>query len=294
MRRIPSTQALRAIESFARHGTVWQAADELNLTRSAVSHQLRLLERDLGFTILNKVGTRVELTPRGRVYARDVRKALNVISSSAERNSSQGMSGPITVSCPPGFASSWLCINLGGFIEAHPDVTVSLATPRRLDDISNPEADVFICFGHTFPPGVDVQLLKQVEFTPLCSPAYLNKFDGFAETSNLLRATLLHLRDFQDWKAWMHAVGLPIDAAQSGIRCADMNLVYSAAIASQGIAMGDEFGCRDAMERGLLLRPFDFALPSENAYYLVTPGDKLPNSATNAFVNWLKSGLKTS
>ncbi len=63
--RIPSTQALRALVSFARHGTVWQAADELNLTRSAVSHQLRMLERDLDFHMLNRVGTRVELTPQG-------------------------------------------------------------------------------------------------------------------------------------------------------------------------------------------------------------------------------------
>ena len=65
MTRVPSTQALRALESFARHGTVWQAADELNLTRSAVSHQLRLLERELGFRLLNRVGTRIELTPQG-------------------------------------------------------------------------------------------------------------------------------------------------------------------------------------------------------------------------------------
>jgi len=72
MSRIPSTQALRALESFARHGTVWQAADELNLTRSAVSHQLRLLERDLGFRLMNRIGTRVELTPQGVAYAADI------------------------------------------------------------------------------------------------------------------------------------------------------------------------------------------------------------------------------
>ena len=61
MKRIPSTQALRALDSFTRHGSVWKAADELNLTRSAVSHQLRLLERDLGFQLLNRIGTRIEL-----------------------------------------------------------------------------------------------------------------------------------------------------------------------------------------------------------------------------------------
>ncbi|RVC19557.1 LysR family transcriptional regulator, partial [Mesorhizobium sp. M7A.F.Ca.AU.002.02.1.1] len=74
--RIPSTQALRALDSFARHGSVWRAADELHLTRSAVSHQLRLLERDLGFDLLERIGKGVALTPRGQRYASDVRKAL--------------------------------------------------------------------------------------------------------------------------------------------------------------------------------------------------------------------------
>ena len=71
MKRIPSTQALRALDSFTRHGSVWKAADELNLTRSAVSHQLRLLERDLGFQLLSRVGTKIELTEQGLGYALD-------------------------------------------------------------------------------------------------------------------------------------------------------------------------------------------------------------------------------
>ena len=74
--RIPSTQALRALDAFARHGSVWKAADELRLTRSADSHQLRLLESDLGFALLRRAGKGVGLTARGRRYANDVRKAL--------------------------------------------------------------------------------------------------------------------------------------------------------------------------------------------------------------------------
>ena len=71
--------ALRALESFARLGTVWQAADELHITRSAVSHQLRLLERDLGFRLMNRVGTRAELTPQGKAYAEDVRDGADTV-----------------------------------------------------------------------------------------------------------------------------------------------------------------------------------------------------------------------
>ena len=131
MKRIPSTQALRALDSFTRHGSVWKAADELNLTRSAVSHQLRLLERDLGFQLLNRIGTRIELTEQGLGYALDVRKALNTIAGSAVRHANRGVSGSINVCCTPGFASSWLCSHVSSFRESHPDVRLSISTPMR-------------------------------------------------------------------------------------------------------------------------------------------------------------------
>jgi LysR family glycine cleavage system transcriptional activator len=290
--RIPSIQALRALESFARHGTVWQAADELALTRSAVSHQLRLLERELDFAILNRIGTRVELTTRGRAYAEDVRRALSSISASAARNASQGIAGSITVSSPAGFATSWLCTNIARFLAAHPDVTVSLTTPRRRDDISNPDVDLFVTFAHEFPPGTRVELMQRVEFTPLCSPAYLNEFGGFSDRRSLMRATLLHIGDYADWEQWMRLIGLPAEAAHRGLRCSDMNLVYAAALASQGIAMGDEFVCADAMARGLLVRPFDVMLPSEDSYHLVTPKKSIDNPTVDAFATWLLDEMR--
>ncbi|MBS0564152.1 MAG: LysR family transcriptional regulator [Proteobacteria bacterium] len=291
MSRVPSTQALRALESFARHGTVWQAADELNLTRSAVSHQLRLLERDLGFRMMNRIGTRVELTPQGHAYAADVRRALSMISGSATRNASRGVTGTLTVSCPPGFASSWLCPKIGGFYEAFPDVVLSVVTPRRLDDVSNPDVDIFITFGHGNQPGMDVELLKEVMFTPLCSPILLNRLDGLDSPATLLRATLLHLTDFQDWEAWFVLAGLPAEAAHGGIRFSDMNLVYAASLEAQGVSMGDEFICQQAMQSGLLVRPFDLAIRSPRGYFMVVPPEKSGNPAGAAFRDWLRDEL---
>lgn len=291
MSRIPSTQALRALESFARHGTVWQAADELHLTRSAVSHQLRLLERDLGFRLMNRVGTRVELTPQGRAYAEDVRRALSVIAGSASRQAGRGVTGTLTVSCPPGFASSWLCPKVGRFRETCPDVVMSLVTPRRLDDVSNPDVDIFITFGLGNQPDMEVELLKRVEFTPLCSPALLNRLDGLPDMACLLQANLLHLTDFDDWVNWFRLAGLPEEAARTGQRFSDMNLVYAATLASQGVSMGDGFICHEAMAQGLLVRPFDLAIRSPRSYYLVVPPEKAANPAVAAFRGWMADEL---
>ena len=291
MPRIPSTQALRALECFARHGSVWQAAEELNLTRSAVSHQLRLLESTLDFRLLNRIGTRVELTPQGAAYAAEVRRALAMISGAATRNAARGVTGTLIVSCPPGIASSWLCPRIGGFTRAFPDVALSIVTPRRLDDVSNPDVDLFITFGFSEQAGMDVELLVEVDFVPVCSPILLNRIGGLEEPSDLLRVELLHLHDFEDWEAWFRLAGLPRPSARRGISFSDMNLVYAAALSAQGVAMGDVFICQQAMAAGQLVRPFDIAVRSAQSYFIVMPQDKSGNPASAAFRDWLRVEL---
>ncbi|WP_455274645.1 LysR substrate-binding domain-containing protein [Rhizobium herbae] len=291
MQRIPSTQALRALESFARHGTVWKAADELNLTRSAISHQLRLLERELGFQIFNRVGTRIELTEQGLGYAADIRQALNAIAGSASRHASRGVSGSITVSCPPGFASNWLCNYISHFRDAYPDVRISIVTPRRLDDISNPDVDVFIAFGTGNWPSMQVELIVEVEFAPLCSPVLLNKIGGLNEPSDIKKMCLLHLTDYEDWETWLALAGVDQSYASTGIVFSDMNLVFAATLSGQGVAVGDRFTCRHAMNSGQLVQPFDISINSSRSYYLVTSEAKADNQAVVAFSSWLRSEM---
>ncbi len=289
--RIPSTQALRALDSFARHGSVWRAADELNLTRSAVSHQLRLLERDLGFDLLERVGKRVALTPRGRHYANDVRKALTVLGDATGRHAGKGVGGTFTVSCTPGFASLWLCTHIGDFQRTYPDVSLRIVTPRRLDEVSNPEVDLFIAFGDGNWPNRAVELLCEVEFAPLCSPALVNRMGGLSRPADLLRATLLHLGDTEDWSRWlaMHKIENPNPDA--GIIFSDMNLVMSAAIAGQGIALGDELTGRRALIDGRLARPFDRSIKSPRSYFLVHEHTKTGHPVLGAFATWISTQL---
>ena len=290
MTRIPSTQAMRALESFARLGSVWQAAEDLNLTRSVVSHQLRQLERDLGFNLFNRVGTRLELTPQGQTYAGDIRRALSAITVAAARNAGRGVSGSLTISCTPGFASSWLCPKIGRFREVCPDVELHIVTPRRLDDVTTPEVDMFITFSNGNTPGMQVERLQEVEFTPLCSPALMNRL-GLSEPADALRAGLMHLSSFDDWEAWFRITDLEAARARTGIVFCDMNMVYAACLASQGIAMGDAFICYEAMASGQLVRPFDLSIRSPKSYFLVIPGAPPCNQIVAAFRDWLMDEL---
>lgn len=294
MARIPSIQALRALESVARLGTIWQAAEELHLTRSAVSHQLRLLEREVDFRLINRVGNRVELSARAIDYASDVRRALSLISASGNRRAGDTLSGPLVVSCPAGFSASWLGLRLGGFAEANPEVTVSVVMPRRLDSTSTPEVDTFITFGHDNRTDIVIEPLQPVEFTPLCTPDYLERIGGLPDSAALRRATLLHIGDFSDWEAWMRRSGLPSETAQRGICFAEMSVAQGAVLAGQGIAIGDVIVWRRALESGKLVRPFAESLHSDTGYYLCTPKEKLLNPVVAAFHTWLKSELRKS
>ena len=290
--RIPSTQALRALDSFARHGSVWRAAEEMNLTRSAVSHQLRLLERDLGFDLLERHGKGAALTARGRRYANDIRKALTVIADASVQHASNGIEGTLSVSCTPGFGSMWLCGQIGDFAATYDDVSLRIVTPRRLDDVSNPDVDVFIAYGDGSWPNKAVQPLCDVAFTPLCSPALLNGIGGLSEPADVVRAQLLHLGDFEDWNRWLARTGVQERDDERGIVFSDLNLAFAAAVSGQGIVMGDELTCQQALRSGQLVRPFEHAIMSTRSYYLVMEPSKSHSPVASAFVEWLRSRLK--
>jgi len=289
--RIPSIQALKALESFTRHGSVWKAADELGLTRSAVSHQLRLLERELGFPLVQKRGRGIILTVRGRRYASDISKALNTIGEAAGKHDDGGIGGSLVVSCTPGFASLWLCTHIEEFQASYPDIALRIVTPRELGGVGDPDVDVFIAFGDGDWPSKLSELLSEVSFTPMCSPSLLNRVGALAEPRDILRMRLLHLVTVEDWTRWFAKAGVEASETEGGIVFSDMNLVLAAAAAGQGVAMGDELTCAQALVDGELVRPWDLSIKSMRAYYLVMDSKKAGNATVSAFRHWLRTRL---
>lgn len=287
IKRYPSIQALRAIESVARHGALWRAAAELNVTRSAISHQLRLLEADLGFKIVERSGNKSEITPRARAYAEDVRRALSMIASSTARVAQAGLTGSLTISATPGFADGWLCLHLGDFVAEHPDVVVRVLSSHRMADTTNPEIDTFITFGHEPRANLRSVPLFSVEFTPLCSPAYLSRFENFNDLRILQQATLLHMTDFSDWEEWMARSGLPPEDARRGICYSDMNIVHTAVLAGEGVAIGDTVLWGKDLRAGRLMRPFAASLHKKTGYFICTPEENVDNPIVEAFHKWL-------
>jgi LysR family glycine cleavage system transcriptional activator len=290
---IPSTQALRALDSFARLGSVWQAAEELRLTRSAVSHQLRLLEKELGFELLRRRGKGIALTPLGRRYATDVRKALLIIRDASTQYGEVRISGSLRVNCSSGLASLWLAPRIGEFQEMFPDIALSIETPSADRNVGAGDADVFIAFGDGNWPDWDVERLREVHIAPVCSPALLTRLGGLAEPAELFRATLLHHVNFDNWMRWF-AEAAAAPQPMGGIVFGDFNLAIAAAVAGQGIALGDPMVCGSALDQGQLVRPFDIGVSCSRSYYLVIERQKLEQPTVVAFCEWLKSRLALS
>lgn len=291
---VPSLKAVRALDAVARLGSVRGAAEELKLTRSAVSHQLRFLETALGFSLTEREGRGVRLTLRGERYAREVRGALRILSQAQARSGEERLSGRLTVSCTPGFATYWLCPRIAAFADEYPDVELNLVLPRRLDEVTAPDVDLFIAYGQGDWSSLWTELLSELEFTPVCSPALINSCGGLREPRDLADCKLLHLAGQNDWARWLAATRVLDIDAERGITFSDVHLLLSAALAGQGVAMGDSLTCSRSLKAGSLVRPFAVSIKAPAAYYFVAHPGAMESGIARTFVDWVREQLGSS
>jgi LysR family glycine cleavage system transcriptional activator len=287
-RKVPQIQALVALEAADRLGTLWQAADELGITRSAVSHRIALLEYCLGYDVLERSGKGVSLTARGKRYVQGVRKALAVLADVSDDTDRTAIGGTLRISSTPGFAATWLCNHIADFYEEYPNVTLEIVTSREMSDVSDSSIDVFIAFGDGNWPNYLLKKLYDVEHLPLCSPMLLNKRGGIGQPADLLRFPLLHLVSRDEWSRWLAANGVEADNAP-GIMFSDMMLVQAAAIAGQGVMMGNNVTYSRLLSTGELVCPFTATVSAIGSYYLVINRRRQQRPAVQTFSVWLQA-----
>ncbi len=229
-----------------------------------------MLEEVVGFALTQKEGRGLALTRKGENYALEVKKALSILMEASRVRDEEEMVGKLTISCAPGLANYWLSRKLSSFIKKYPKLSLHILTPRFPGDISNEDADLFITYGNGSWPEKYVQQLMTIQLFPVCSPHYFHLQGGLGHPSNLLKLPLFHLMNHTDWRVWLAANGVNHAELEGGVIFSDANLVQSAAIAGQGIGIGDNMVSGDALEKGLLIRPFEKSIESPRAYYLVT------------------------
>ena len=286
--KLPPLNALRGFEAAARHLSFTKAAEELNVTQAAVSHQIKALEERLGIELFRRTGRGLALTDAGRVYVPAVREAFDRIAEATQRLSESEEGGRLTVSTMHSFAASWLVPRLARFRARHPDIDVLIDAVDHLVQFSRSPVDIGIRYGRGDWPGVRAELLMTEDIFPVCSPVLLDGDHPLTEPAALRHHTLLHDDMKQNWEVWLSSAGLTGIDASAGLGFTNSRFVLQAAIDGLGVALARSTLVEDDLAAGRLVRPFALALPSEYAYYVASaPGDwDKPKVA--AFRDWLK------
>ena len=294
--RLPSLNGLRAFEAAARHLSFTAAAAELNVTQTAISHQIRRLEEELGIRLFVRQNRALALTAQARDYLPGVRAAFNDLRLATDRLKRRDNDRVLTVSTIASLAAKWLLPRLSTFQEAHPGIDVRITTSTALVDFKNGDVDAAIRFGRGHWPGVRAEWLMADQLFPVCSPALLAGSRALQRPEDLRDHVLLHTSGAQedDWRLWLTAAGLPANlSTQPGLTFDLSFMTIQAAIDGLGVAMGRTSYVEADIGKGRLVVPFKIALPSDAGFYLVSPETAADTPKLSAFRRWLVASAQT-
>ena len=281
---------LRTFDVAARHQSLTKAASELNLTDSAVSHQLRKLEEALGFDLFEKSGRGVALTDAGRIFARSVGAALQDIARTAHSLvDADAEGGRLMIACSPMFASKWLARNLPAFCEDHPAIEchIHLFENDRVVEVA--DADIGIQFGAGDWPGKRSFLLENVSIAPACSPLLFQRAGRtLTRAADLRNVVLLHRDDGSEWRRWLADEG-EHDFSLYGrhLYCNDLSVAMDMAVEGAGVVMVSDTLSMAHVREGSLMRPFAAMIQATGGWYAVCESYRLERSSNRLFLHWL-------
>ncbi|MDF3415691.1 LysR family transcriptional regulator [Sulfitobacter sp. M57] len=290
-RFLPSISALLAFEAVARLGSATAAAQELSLTQSAVSRQLKTLEEQLDVALIIRKGRQLALTKAGQTYVVQVREILNRLGQASVSLRTNPTGGSLNLAILPAFGMHWLAPRLRDFARAHPEVTVNLSTRLRPFAIADSPFDAAIHFGHEDWPGVQYLPLMPETVVPVCAPDLLDA--PLTQAQDMLSHPLLHLETRpRGWARWLAALGVTADPP-AGMVFDQFSTMAQAAIHGLGVALLPTFFADPYLRDGQLILASAQTTQSIGNYYLVWPQDRDEGAALTSFRTWLTGQAQT-
>ncbi|MBA4221428.1 MAG: LysR family transcriptional regulator [Methylobacterium sp.] len=294
--QMPSLQELAAFEAAGRHGSFTRAAEELSLTQSAVSKQIRELESTLGATLFERVKGRVVLTKAGNAFLASARKILADYASSAHSiMASAGSERTLKIGVLPTFATRWLIPRLPGYFARHPMVTFQLVTESQPFDLAERSADIAIHFGLPNWAHAEMTHLWDEDVIAVAHASYIVEHD-LREPADLMRAALLQQATRPNlWRDWFAAAGAEHPSPQRGPLFDQFSMVAAAAAAGIGVGLVPSFLVeRELAEGALTALEMVAPLRGNGSYFAVTPigGQRDPDVAS--FIDWLAAESRSS
>ncbi len=287
---LPPLNALRAFEATARLMTLAAAAEELNVTPSAISHQIRSLEDALGVRLFHRINRRLALTKDGQVLLPGLSDAFRQIATALSALESNKRQGVLTVSMLETLAMHWFMPRLAFFQSTHPEIEVRISTTTRVVDLEHEDIDLAIRHGRGEWPGLSSDFLFALETIPVCSPTLATADAPLDKPADLSRHILLHTDARPDeWRDWLVSAGQPDLTPLRSLIFEKTNFSLAAAMKGIGVAITDRHIVAEDIDTGRLIAPFQHALNQDTGYYLVYPTNHADHPKIRMFRDWLLS-----
>lgn len=285
-RRLPSLSALRAFEAAGRHLSAKRAAEELSVTPTAVSHQVRQLEESLDVALFIRRPRQLILTAQGQALLNVLSSSFDTIAETVTKLRRPPTRYAVTISTTPAVGARWLLPWVCLLREAHPQIDLSIQVSHEAVALDGIVADMAIRYGVGPWPGLAMEKLFDNVFVPTCSLSL-----GLREPAELVHHTLLHFSSSQavppvSWATWQRQAKVPGLDVSAGLVFSDETHGIAAALDGQGVALMSRYLIEEELRQGRLVQPFGPEL-MEAPFRLVYPPDRLKEPAIAAVRDWI-------
>ncbi|OMH29144.1 LysR substrate-binding domain-containing protein [Motiliproteus sp. MSK22-1] len=285
-RHFPPLHALRAFEATARLLSFQQAAQEMNVTHSAISHQIKKLETELGKPLFERLGRSIALTDEGQRYFNEIHLALNKIEFSTQEIFGEPDQGDLIVQVYMGIASRWLVPRIGDFRTLFPGIHIELSSSYQGWDFDPYMADLGIIYTEKKAPGLIYQRLFKGTLIPVCSPDLFDVESGSLD--DLLDQPFLTITESpNNLYYWLQYLGVKDDRVKVLSEHDNHLLTLEAAIAGEGVAIVHSFFASGDLASGKLIKPTEIQVPEQGAWYLIQSARNASDSKIARFSSWL-------
>src|SRR3954464_2986743 len=294
---MPSLDLLAGFEAAARHLSFTKAGDELFITQSAVSRQIKELEDQLGVALFHRRHRALALTEAGQQFYAAASQVLTTMRSATSRLRAQAGRKTLSVTTTNSFAALWLIPRLAGFTRTHTDVEVKITAETRVQDLDRDGLDIAIRHGPASLAGANAVRLFGERVFPVCSPKLLKKLP-LKEPADLRNHCLLQYSDpdsrhpWLNWKTWLEVAGIADLKPASTLSFSGYDQIIPAAVAGHGVALGRIPLLKDMLAAKELVAPFKNSADPARAYFAITSRGAAGRPEVAGFIAWLKEEAK--
>src|SRR5689334_24314198 len=291
---IPSLDLLQGFEAAARHLSFTKAGEELFLTQSAVSRQIKELEEQLGVELFHRRHRALVLTEAGQQFYAAAAQVLTTMRTATSRLRAQTGKKTLSVTTTNSFAALWLIPRLAGFTRTHPDVEVKITAETRVQDLERDGLDIAIRHGPAALAGPNATRLFGEKVFPVCSPKLLKK-TPLEKPADLRNHVLLQYDDpdvrhpWLHWKTWFEVERIADLRPAGTLTFSGYEQIIPSAVAGHGVALGRTPLVKDLLAAGELVAPFKSQADPARAYFAIVSKSASSRPEVADFVEWLKT-----